>query len=83
MIIIIIHVLIVLLQFVGVLDKVTIYFHTLIRVFEVSLFNIMFLDMGGRKGILYQMKLQHIGEIIPGSHSGAEGSSGMLRCVCR
>jgi len=43
----------------------------------------MFLDLGGRKGILYKMKLQNNGEIIPGSHSDAEDSSGMLRCVGR
>jgi hypothetical protein len=41
----------------------------------------MFLDLGGRKGILYQMKLQNISEIIPGSPSGAEDSSGKLLCV--
>jgi len=43
----------------------------------------MFLDLSGRKGILYQTKLQNNGDIIPVSHSGAEGSSGMLRRVGR
>jgi hypothetical protein len=43
----------------------------------------MFSDLGGRKGILYQMKLQSDGEIIRGSHSYAEDSSGMLRYVGR